>query len=165
MVETGRRRRWSEDEKLKIVRELADAAPGRSDCTTIWHFALVAAAVATVISPRAQRCRRTTNGLRTSEDDPGIGGDAWFSRASRGDRDQVCGRGSTLPKPSLARSRSSTKTSIARTACTHVDYPLALPRKARVNPSSLSHLRRDRETDHLQDGMRGLFVKETMSKS
>src|ERR1700730_10427801 len=28
---------------------------------------------------------------------------------------------------------------------THVDYPLALPRKARVNPSSLSHLRRDRE--------------------
>jgi hypothetical protein len=50
-------------------------------------------------------------------------------------------------------------------ACTHVDYPLALPRKARVNPSSLSHLRRDRETDHLQDGMRGLFVKETMSKS
>jgi pilus assembly protein Flp/PilA len=39
------------------------------------------------------------------------------------------------------------------------------PGKARVNPSSLSHLRRDRETDHLQDGMRGLFVKETMSKS
>jgi hypothetical protein len=28
-----------------------------------------------------------------------------------------------------------------------------------------SHLRRDRETDHLQDGMRGIFVKETMSKS
>jgi hypothetical protein len=40
VVETGRRRRWSEDEKLKIVLEkLAGAPPGRGHCAAIRHFA------------------------------------------------------------------------------------------------------------------------------
>ena len=77
VVETGRRRRWSEDEKLKIVLESLQApAPGRGDRAAVRHFALVAAAMATVVSPRAEGCHRATNGLRTSEGGPGIGGDA-----------------------------------------------------------------------------------------
>src|SRR5262249_6534545 len=48
VVETGRRRRWSEDEKLKIVLESSSAAPDRGDGAAIWHFALIAAAMATV---------------------------------------------------------------------------------------------------------------------
>ncbi|MGH6679157.1 MAG: IS66-like element accessory protein TnpA, partial [Bradyrhizobium sp.] len=43
VVDTGRRRRWSEDEKLKIVLESLQAPPGRGDGTEIWRFALVAA--------------------------------------------------------------------------------------------------------------------------
>jgi hypothetical protein len=40
-VETGRRRRWSEDEKLKIVLESLQAP----------HLALLAAPMAMVVSP------------------------------------------------------------------------------------------------------------------
>jgi transposase-like protein len=36
VVDTDRRRRWSEDEKLKIVLELTGAAPGRGDGAAIW---------------------------------------------------------------------------------------------------------------------------------
>ena len=50
VVDTARRR-WSEDEKLKIVLEISGAAPGRGDCAEIWRFALIAAAMATVVSP------------------------------------------------------------------------------------------------------------------
>ncbi|MEY9878713.1 transposase-like protein [Bradyrhizobium sp. USDA 328] len=51
VVDTGRRRRGSEDEKLKIVLEsLQGAAPGRCDGAVIWRFALIAAAMATVVS-------------------------------------------------------------------------------------------------------------------
>jgi hypothetical protein len=51
----GRRRRWFEDEKLKIVLErLTVAAPGRSEGAAIRCFALVAAPMATIISPRAE---------------------------------------------------------------------------------------------------------------
>ncbi len=58
VVDTGRRRRWSEDEELKIVLENgAGAAPGRGDGAAIWRFALIAAPMATVASPRAEGCR------------------------------------------------------------------------------------------------------------
>jgi hypothetical protein len=47
VVETGRRRRWSEDEKLKIVME--SAAPSRGNSAAVGVFALIAAAEATVV--------------------------------------------------------------------------------------------------------------------
>lgn len=50
VVDTGRRRRWSEDEKLKIVleslRRRAKSRPQRGGV----RFALIAAAMATVVS-------------------------------------------------------------------------------------------------------------------
>jgi transposase-like protein len=49
VIETGRRRRWSEDEKLKIVLEsLRDGATTR-------HIAVLADQLATIIPPRATR--------------------------------------------------------------------------------------------------------------
>ena len=39
--------------------------------------------MATIISPRADGCRRATSGLRASDCDPGIEGDAWSSRADQ----------------------------------------------------------------------------------
>ncbi|MBB4422801.1 hypothetical protein GGD66_001341 [Bradyrhizobium sp. CIR48] len=50
VVDTGRRRRWSEDKKLKTVLESSGAAPSRGNGAAIWHFALIAAAMATVVS-------------------------------------------------------------------------------------------------------------------
>ena len=51
VVDTGRRRRWSEDEKLKIVLESLQAPrPSRGDSATVWRFALIAAAMATIVS-------------------------------------------------------------------------------------------------------------------
>ncbi|MGY3233203.1 transposase-like protein [Bradyrhizobium sp. USDA 4448] len=47
VVDTGRRRRWSEDEKLKIVLESLQAPRHRA---AVWRFALIAAAMATVVS-------------------------------------------------------------------------------------------------------------------
>jgi hypothetical protein len=47
--------------------ELTGAAPGRGDGTAIWRFALVAAAMAAIVSPRAEACPRTTNGLRAGD--------------------------------------------------------------------------------------------------
>jgi transposase len=47
VVETGRRRRWSEDEKLKIVLESLQAP---RQVAAVWRFALIAAAMATVVS-------------------------------------------------------------------------------------------------------------------
>jgi hypothetical protein len=77
-------------------RELTGAGPGRSDGAAIRHFALVAAPMATVVSPRAEGCSRATNGLRTSDGGTAIGHDAWPSRVGRRrrDRDRVCGRSS-----------------------------------------------------------------------
>ena len=63
VVETGRRRRWSEEEKLKIVLEIAGAAPGRGDGAAIRHFALVTAPMAPVVSTRAEGYRRAMSGL------------------------------------------------------------------------------------------------------
>ena len=51
VVETGRRRRWSEDEKLKIVLEsLQRPRQVGGDGAAIRHFALLAATMATVVS-------------------------------------------------------------------------------------------------------------------
>ena len=55
VVETGRRRRWSEDEKLKIVLESLRAAPDVCDGAAIRHIALLADQMATIIPPRAAR--------------------------------------------------------------------------------------------------------------
>ena len=49
VVDTGRRRRWFEDEKLKIVLESLQGPPGRCDGAAIWPFALTAPAMATVV--------------------------------------------------------------------------------------------------------------------
>ena len=91
VVETGRRRRWSEGEKLKIVLESLQAAPpGCGHGAALWHFALVAAPMATVVSARAERCGRTTSGLRASEGSPSAaeGGPGPIG-AGRDDRDRV----------------------------------------------------------------------------
>ena len=46
VVETGRRWRWSEDEKLKIVLESLQAPrAGVIDSTRLWHIALAARGV------------------------------------------------------------------------------------------------------------------------
>ena len=46
VVETGRRWRWSEDEKLKIVLESLPGATGCViDSTRLWHIALAARGV------------------------------------------------------------------------------------------------------------------------
>lgn len=52
VIETGRRRRWSEDEKLKIVLESLRAP--RHGATTR-HIAVLADQLATIIPPRATR--------------------------------------------------------------------------------------------------------------
>lgn len=49
VVETGRRRRRSEDEKLKIVLQSVQA-PRQVAATALWRFALMAAAMASVVS-------------------------------------------------------------------------------------------------------------------
>lgn len=84
VVDTGRRRRWSEDEKLKIVLESLQTP--RQVAAEVWRFALIAAAMATVVSPRAEGSRRT-NGLRTG--DGGRGSDAWSSPVGRRRNDQI----------------------------------------------------------------------------
>ena len=54
-VETGRRRRWTDDEKLRIVSgELADAAGDLVDSEAPWHFALIADDVAARLPHRAR---------------------------------------------------------------------------------------------------------------
>jgi transposase len=51
VVDTGRRRRWSEDEKLKIVLESLQAPRQvAANSAAVWRFALIAAAMATVVS-------------------------------------------------------------------------------------------------------------------
>ncbi|WP_246250397.1 hypothetical protein [Bradyrhizobium cajani] len=61
MKDTGRRRRWSEDEKLKIVLESLQA-PRQVAATARRYavFALIAAAMATVDSAGAEGCRTST---------------------------------------------------------------------------------------------------------
>jgi transposase-like protein len=56
VVATGRRRRWSEDEKLKIVLEsLQTSASGIIDRETVRHIALVVDQMATIIPTGAAR--------------------------------------------------------------------------------------------------------------
>lgn len=50
VVDTGRRRRWSEDEKLKIVLESLQAPRQVAATAAVRRFALIAAAMATVVS-------------------------------------------------------------------------------------------------------------------
>ncbi|MGY2932181.1 transposase-like protein [Bradyrhizobium sp. GM6.1] len=51
VVDTGRRRRWSEDEKLKIVLEsLQGPRQVAGNRAAVRRFALIAAAMATVVS-------------------------------------------------------------------------------------------------------------------
>jgi hypothetical protein len=75
VADTGRRRRWSEDEKLKIVLQSLQAAPGRGDGAAIWRFALIAAPMATVVSTGAEGCR-PSNGLRAGDGGREMGADA-----------------------------------------------------------------------------------------
>jgi len=97
VVDTGRRRRWSEDEKLKIVLE--SLRTPRQISATARRYGVsrsLLIPVATSVSGRASRCCRATDRLRASDGGPGTRGDALASRLDqwRGDRDRVCGRGS-----------------------------------------------------------------------
>jgi hypothetical protein len=74
LIETGRRRRWSETRSSNRPRELTEAGPSRGDRAAIWHFALVAAPMVTVVSPSAEACHRATIGLRTGGGVLGISG-------------------------------------------------------------------------------------------
>ena len=68
VVETGRRRRWSDDEKLRIVSgELGDAACDIIDGEAPWHFALIADDVAARLPRRAHGPRRTADQLRAGD--------------------------------------------------------------------------------------------------
>ena len=50
VVETGRRRRWSDDEKLRIVSgELADAAGDLVDSEAPWHITFIADDLAALV--------------------------------------------------------------------------------------------------------------------
>jgi hypothetical protein len=56
VVKTGRRRRWSEDEKLKIVLEsLQEPRAVSIDSAALWHIALVIAELAEIVPCRAER--------------------------------------------------------------------------------------------------------------
>src|ERR1700744_5359173 len=90
VVDTGRRRRWSEDEKLKIVLESLQARARLRQ-----QRGGMAAAMATLVPAGAEGCCRST-WLCTSDSGRGSRADAWSSRAGqqRGDRDRVCDRGS-----------------------------------------------------------------------
>ena len=55
VVETGRRRRWSDDEKLKIVLEsMQNSACNIIDSEAPWDFALIADDLAARLPPRAR---------------------------------------------------------------------------------------------------------------
>jgi hypothetical protein len=52
-VETGRRRRWTDDEKLKIVAESMETPRAiSSTARTVWHFALAVAELAAIVLHR-----------------------------------------------------------------------------------------------------------------
>jgi hypothetical protein len=53
VVETGRRRRWSDDEKLRIVTETSSAARDIVDSKTPWHITFVADDMAALVPSRA----------------------------------------------------------------------------------------------------------------
>ena len=53
VVETGRRRRWSDDEKLGSCWRVWSAACDIIDSEAPWHFALIADDVAARLPPRA----------------------------------------------------------------------------------------------------------------
>lgn len=58
VVDRGRRRRWSEDGKLKIVLdELTISAPSRGDGAAVCRFAIIATAMAALVSAGAEGCR------------------------------------------------------------------------------------------------------------
>jgi transposase len=54
LIETGRRRRWSDDEKLRIVLESLQAPGDIFDSKTPRHIALVADDVAALVSAGLQ---------------------------------------------------------------------------------------------------------------
>src|SRR6185437_4454508 len=63
---------------------------GCGDGAAIWRFALIAAPLATVVSPR-EDCDWATNGLRAGAGGPGLGDEAWsrWIGQQRGDRDDL----------------------------------------------------------------------------
>lgn len=88
VVETGRRRRWSESEKLKIVLESLQKP--RQVAATARRYGISRSLL--LRWRQLFRRGRTANGLRFSDGGPGAAGGAWFGRAGRDDRDRVCRR-------------------------------------------------------------------------
>jgi transposase len=72
VVDTGRRRRWSEDEKLKIVPERLQAPRQVAATARRYGVSRSLLPMTTVVSLRAEGCRRS-NGLRTGDGGRGIG--------------------------------------------------------------------------------------------
>ena len=59
VVETGRRRRWTDDEKLKIVLESMQSAAGDFvDGAALRHLALAFAELATIVRARSRKALR-----------------------------------------------------------------------------------------------------------
>jgi hypothetical protein len=74
VVERGRRRRWSEDEKVKIILESLQVP--RQVTATARRYG-ISRSDGDGRFTRAEGCHRATNGLRTSKGGPGLEGDAW----------------------------------------------------------------------------------------
>lgn len=55
VIETGRRRRWTDDEKLKIVLESLQTPRRLIDSATIQHLALAAADLAAIVWNQVER--------------------------------------------------------------------------------------------------------------
>ena len=83
VVDTGRRRRWSEDEKLKIVLESLQAP--RQVAATARRYGVSRSLLLRwrrSFRPEPKDAAHQT-GLRTGDGGRGIGGDAWSSRAGQ----------------------------------------------------------------------------------
>ena len=93
VVETGRRRRWSEDEKLKIVLESLQAP--RQVAATARRYGISRSLLLRwrrLFQTEPKGCHRATNGLRTSEGGPGLGDSA-------GQRGAGCGGRGVISQP------------------------------------------------------------------
>lgn len=84
VVETARRRRWTDDEKLKIVLESLQTPRSLIDSTTIRHLALAHVGLATIVWDADERYWTTSASLCAGDGDAGptAGAASSFSGAS-----------------------------------------------------------------------------------